>query len=332
MDTGSNDQIATARIAGRHRQAQQDALARQARPGRRPPTHPAGRHVLRLPLSAARRALPAERAPTSRPRRSHYRRGEAVRPRSGPGAPGAASQFRPAGQQGQPTRGSFRHGLIRRWPSWSWGGAGGLGQRSDCCPQKRRCAPRPRQGPMTQRTKKCPPPRAVRCASASIVYGIRRAEGGRPRRGAQLLRRLVGHDDGRAEHRGEQAGLHGQAAEPALRLAVAGDDDRAGQPGAGDARPGRPLRQRRRGRRERVRFLVSLATMRSSHGPNGSPSRNRGKCRNAFTNASCTMSSASCPAPARRQPGARAGCTGRPARHRRQGRRHGTGLQPPRRR
>ena len=30
-----------------------------------------------------------------------------------------------------------------------------------------------------------------------------------------------------------------------------------------------------RRRRERVRFLVSLATMRSSHGPNGSPTRNR---------------------------------------------------------
>ena len=54
-----------------------------------------------------------------------------------------------------------------------------------------------------------------------------------------------------------------------------------------------------RRRRERVRFLVSLATMRSSHGPNGSPARNLDRCWNAFTNASCTASSASAPAPSK---------------------------------
>ena len=54
-----NYQIAQARIADLHRQAQRDALARQARQGRRPHKHPSGRHVLRLPIIAARRALTA---------------------------------------------------------------------------------------------------------------------------------------------------------------------------------------------------------------------------------------------------------------------------------
>jgi hypothetical protein len=54
-----NHQIAQARIADLHRQAQQDALARAARQGRRPHKHPSGRHVLRLLIIAARRALPA---------------------------------------------------------------------------------------------------------------------------------------------------------------------------------------------------------------------------------------------------------------------------------
>jgi hypothetical protein len=99
MDTGSNDQIAKARIAGLHRQAQQDARSRQ---GRRPPTHPAGRHVLRLPLSAARRALPAERAPTGRHRRSHNLRGGGSETAEWPGRPGRCPLLRPAGQQASP--------------------------------------------------------------------------------------------------------------------------------------------------------------------------------------------------------------------------------------
>ena len=54
-----NYQIAQARIADLHRQAQRDALAREARQGRRPHKHPSRRHVLRLPVIAARRALTA---------------------------------------------------------------------------------------------------------------------------------------------------------------------------------------------------------------------------------------------------------------------------------
>lgn len=50
-------QIMQARTADLHRQAQQDALARAARQGRRPHKHPSGRHVLRLPIVASRRAL-----------------------------------------------------------------------------------------------------------------------------------------------------------------------------------------------------------------------------------------------------------------------------------
>ncbi len=54
-----NHQIAQARIADLHRQAQQDALARAARQGRRPHKHPSARNILRLPIIAARRALTA---------------------------------------------------------------------------------------------------------------------------------------------------------------------------------------------------------------------------------------------------------------------------------
>jgi hypothetical protein len=52
-------QIAQARIANLHRQAQRDALAREARQGRRPHKSLSGRPVLRLPILAPRRALTA---------------------------------------------------------------------------------------------------------------------------------------------------------------------------------------------------------------------------------------------------------------------------------
>jgi hypothetical protein len=48
-----------ARVADLHRQAQQDALARAARQGRRPPKHQSGRRVLRLPVITARRVFTA---------------------------------------------------------------------------------------------------------------------------------------------------------------------------------------------------------------------------------------------------------------------------------
>jgi len=54
-----NYQIMQARVADLHRQAQQDALARAARQGRRPPKHQSERGVLRLPVITARRALTA---------------------------------------------------------------------------------------------------------------------------------------------------------------------------------------------------------------------------------------------------------------------------------
>jgi hypothetical protein len=57
-----NHQIAQDRIADMHRQAQQHALARQARQGGeggRPHKRPSGRHVLRLPIIAVRRLLTA---------------------------------------------------------------------------------------------------------------------------------------------------------------------------------------------------------------------------------------------------------------------------------
>src|SRR5262249_47955474 len=55
-----------------------------------------------------------------------------------------------------------------------------------------------------------------------------------------------------AEQHEEQAGLHGEGGEPALQpwFAVAGGDDRVGQPGGGGSRPGRPLRPRRGGERD----------------------------------------------------------------------------------
>ena len=54
-----NHQIAHDRIADMHRQAQLDALAREARQGRRPHNRPSAWHVLRLPVIAARRLLTA---------------------------------------------------------------------------------------------------------------------------------------------------------------------------------------------------------------------------------------------------------------------------------
>ena len=54
-----NHQIAQARIADLHRQAQQDALVRAARSGRRPHKHPSRRHVLRLPIITTRRSITA---------------------------------------------------------------------------------------------------------------------------------------------------------------------------------------------------------------------------------------------------------------------------------
>jgi len=54
-----NHQIAQARIADLHRQAQQVALARTARQGRRPHKHVPGRHLLRLPIITRRRAITA---------------------------------------------------------------------------------------------------------------------------------------------------------------------------------------------------------------------------------------------------------------------------------
>lgn len=54
-----NYQIMQARVADLHRQAQQDAMARAARQGRRPPKHESGRRVLRLPVVTVRRVLTA---------------------------------------------------------------------------------------------------------------------------------------------------------------------------------------------------------------------------------------------------------------------------------
>jgi hypothetical protein len=59
MHSTISHQIAQARVADLHRQAQQDALARAARQGRRLHKHPSGRRPLRLPIIAARRALTA---------------------------------------------------------------------------------------------------------------------------------------------------------------------------------------------------------------------------------------------------------------------------------
>ena len=59
MYSAINYQIAQARIADLHRQAQRDALAREARQGRRPHKRPSAWHVLRLPVIVARRVLTA---------------------------------------------------------------------------------------------------------------------------------------------------------------------------------------------------------------------------------------------------------------------------------
>jgi hypothetical protein len=50
MNSTINYQIMQARVADMHRQAQQDALARAARRGRRLPKRQSGRRVLRLPV------------------------------------------------------------------------------------------------------------------------------------------------------------------------------------------------------------------------------------------------------------------------------------------
>ena len=88
-------------------------------------------------------------------------------------------------------------------------------------------------------------------AGHRIHQRVPRAEGGLRRGRVQPGRRRAADAGAGAEHDGEQAGLLGQVREPALlpRLAVAGDDDRAPEPRAGDARLGRPLRERRRGQR-----------------------------------------------------------------------------------
>lgn len=67
MSTSSTYQIAQARIAGRHRQAQQDALARQARQGHRPPTHRAGAAAAGLALVWALAACGSALANQARP-------------------------------------------------------------------------------------------------------------------------------------------------------------------------------------------------------------------------------------------------------------------------
>jgi hypothetical protein len=59
MYSTTNYQIMQARVADLHRQAQQDALARAARQGRRSPKREPGRRVLRLPVITLRRALTA---------------------------------------------------------------------------------------------------------------------------------------------------------------------------------------------------------------------------------------------------------------------------------
>ena len=59
MNSSIHHQIMQTRVADLHRQAQQDALARAVRQGRRPPKHQSGRRVLRLPVITARRVLTA---------------------------------------------------------------------------------------------------------------------------------------------------------------------------------------------------------------------------------------------------------------------------------
>jgi hypothetical protein len=59
MNSAIHHQIMQARVADRHHQAQQDALARAARQADRPARHQSRRRVLRLPVVTARRALTA---------------------------------------------------------------------------------------------------------------------------------------------------------------------------------------------------------------------------------------------------------------------------------
>ena len=67
MYTRSNYQITQARIAGRHGRAQQDALARQGRQGRRPHKHPAGAAAAGLALVWALAACGSALANQARP-------------------------------------------------------------------------------------------------------------------------------------------------------------------------------------------------------------------------------------------------------------------------
>jgi hypothetical protein len=59
MYSNINHQNAYDRIADMHRQAQQDALARDARQGRQSHKRSSGWHMFRLPIIAARRARTA---------------------------------------------------------------------------------------------------------------------------------------------------------------------------------------------------------------------------------------------------------------------------------
>jgi hypothetical protein len=67
MYTSSNCPITQARIAGRHRPAPRDALARQVRQGRRPHQHPAGAAAAGLALVWALAACGAAHANQARP-------------------------------------------------------------------------------------------------------------------------------------------------------------------------------------------------------------------------------------------------------------------------
>ena len=60
----NNHEVVQARVADLRRQAQQDALARAARQGRRPAQRQSERRVLRLPVITARRVLTAWAAHT----------------------------------------------------------------------------------------------------------------------------------------------------------------------------------------------------------------------------------------------------------------------------
>ena len=90
---------------------------------------------------------------------------------------------------------------------------------------------------------------------------------------------------------------------PAVPVAPPTATRRPGRPaGSGAAARSAPTRRRSRAARrpdERCALRVSLATIRSSHGRNGAPARKPSSAAYALTNASCTTSSASAPAPSR---------------------------------